>query len=74
MDASPNMDFVTAHSDGDVCALADKRRDERFLDSIFAELCARDHVSRQHEAEFAGVDHDVRERSEYINSPANEIH
>src|SRR6195256_1912021 len=26
------------------------------------------------EAEIARVDHDVRERSEYINSPANEIH
>lgn len=27
-----------------------------------------------HEAEMARVDHDVRERSEYIGSPANEIH
>jgi adenylate cyclase len=27
-----------------------------------------------HESEFARVDYDVRERSEYINSPANEIH
>jgi adenylate cyclase len=27
-----------------------------------------------HEAEIARVDHDVRERSEYIGSPANEIH
>jgi len=27
-----------------------------------------------HEAELARVDYDVRERSEYINSPANEIH
>jgi len=26
------------------------------------------------EAEIARVDYDVRERSEYINSPANEIH
>src|SRR5712675_1235721 len=26
------------------------------------------------EAELARVDYDVRERSEYINSPANEIH
>ena len=33
-----------------------------------------DNVGGMHEAEFAGVDHDVRERSEYINSPANEIH
>ena len=27
-----------------------------------------------HEVEFARVDYDVRERSEYIDSPANEIH
>jgi adenylate cyclase len=27
-----------------------------------------------HEAEFARIDYDVRERSEYINSPANEIY
>src|SRR3954453_20474841 len=27
-----------------------------------------------HEAEIARVDYDVRERSEYIGSPANEIH
>jgi len=27
-----------------------------------------------HEAEYARVDYDVRERSEYISSPANEIH
>ena len=27
-----------------------------------------------HEAEFTGVDHGVRERSEYINNPAIEIH
>ena len=28
-----------------------------------------DHVGGMHDAEFAGVDHDARERSEYINSP-----
>lgn len=27
-----------------------------------------------HEAEFARVDYDVRDRSKYINSPANKIH
>lgn len=42
MNASPNMDFVTAHSDRDVVHwLTNDTRDERFLDSIFAELCVR---------------------------------
>jgi hypothetical protein len=34
-----------------------------------------DHVGRRDaRAELARVDYDVRERSEYIDSPANEIH
>ena len=102
MNASPNMDSVTANSDGDVVHwLTNNTRDERFLDGIFAELCVRLqradiplkraslHLLIYHpqwlgarimwadgmqEAEFARVDYDVRERSEYINSPANEIH
>jgi adenylate cyclase len=102
MNASPNMDSVTAHSDGDVVNwLTNDTRGERFLDTIFAELCVRLQradipVKRaslhlliyhpqwlgarimwtegMHEAEFARIDYDVRERSEYINSPANEIY
>jgi adenylate cyclase len=102
MDASSNMDSVTAHSDSAVVHwLTNDTRDERFLDSVFAELCVRLQradipVKRaslhlliyhpqwlaarimwadgMHEAEFARIDYDVRERSEYINSPANEIH
>jgi adenylate cyclase len=76
-------------------------RDERFLDNIFAELCARIQRSGiplkrstlhilihhpqwlgarflwadgMHEAEIARVDYDVRERSEFIGSPANELY
>jgi adenylate cyclase len=102
MKASPNQDSVSAHPDGDVVHwLTSGTRDERFLDTIFAELCVRLQradipVKRaslhlliyhpqwlgarimwadgMHEAEFARVDYDVRERSEYIDSPANEIH
>jgi class 3 adenylate cyclase len=102
MDASSNMDSVTAHSDSAVVQwLTNDTRDERFLDSVFAELCVRLqradipvkraslHLLIYHpqwlgarimwadgmyESEFARIDYDVRERSEYINSPANEIH
>jgi len=102
MDAPPNIDPVTAHSDSDVVHwLTNETRDERFIDNIFAELCVRLqragipvkraslHVLIHHpqwlgarimwadgmrEAEIARVDYDVRGRSEYIDSPANEIH
>ena len=102
MNAPPNIDHVTAHSDGDVLHwLTNDTRDERFLDNIFAELCLRLqragipvkratlHMLIQHpqwlgsrimwadgmrEAELARVDYDVRERSEYVDSPASEIH
>ena len=102
MNAPPNIDPVTAHSDSDVVHwLTNDTRDERFIDNIFAELCVRLqragipvkraslHILIHHpqwlgarmmwadgmrEAEIARVDYDVRERSEYINSPANEIH
>ena len=102
MNAPPNIDPVTAHSDSDVVHwLTNDTRDERFIDNIFAELCIRLqragipvkratlHVLIHHpqwlgarimwadgmrEAELARVDYDVRERSEYIGSPANEIH
>ena len=101
MNAPSNMDSNTAHSDSDVVRwLTNDTRDQRFLDSIFAELCVRLQradipikraslhlliyhpqwlgarimwADGMHEAEFARVDYDVRERSEYINSPANEI-
>src|ERR1700755_637218 len=102
MDATPNIDLVTAPSDSDVMHwLANHTRDERFIDNIFAELCVRLqragipvkratlHVLIHHpqwlgarmtwadgmrEAEIARVDYDVRGRSEFIDSPANEIH
>jgi adenylate cyclase len=102
MNAPPNIDPVTAYSDGDVLHwLINDARDERFLDNIFAELCLRLqragipikratlHLMILHpqwlgsrimwadgmrEAKLRRVDYDVRERSEYINSPANEIH
>jgi adenylate cyclase len=102
MNAPPNIDRVTAHSDGDVLHwLANDTRDERFLDNIFAELCLRLqragipvkratlHLMLLHpqwlgsrimwadgmrQAELARTDYDVRGRSEYIGSPANEIH
>src|SRR5713226_9321418 len=102
MNAPPNIDPVSAHSDSDVVHwLTNDTRDERFIDNIFAELCVRLqragipvkraslHVLIYHpqwlgarimwadgmrEAELARVDYDVRERSEYIDSPANEIH
>jgi adenylate cyclase len=102
MNAPPNIDPVTAHSDSDVVHwLTNETRDERFIDNIFAELCVRLqragipvkraslHILIHHpqwlgarmmwadgmrEAEIARVDYDVRERSEYIGSPANEIH
>ena len=101
MNDSPKMDSATAHSDGDVVQwLTNDTRDERFLDSIFTELCIRLqradipvkraslHLLIYHpqwlgarilwadgmlEAEFARFDYDVRERSEYIDSPASEI-
>jgi adenylate cyclase len=102
MNAPPNIDHVTTHSDGDVLHwLTNGTRDERFLDNIFAELCLRLqragipvkratlHLLILHpqwlgsrimwadgmrEAELSRYDYDVRERSEYIGSPANEIH
>src|ERR1700692_2686590 len=102
MNAPPNIDPVTAHSECDVMRwLTNDTRDERFIDNIFAELCVRLqragipvkratlHVLIHHpqwlgarimradgmrEAVIERVDHDVRERSEYIDSPASEIH
>jgi len=42
MNAPPNTDSVTAHSDSDVLHwLTNDARDERFIDNIFAELCVR---------------------------------
>ena len=42
MNAPPNIDPVTAHSDRDVVHwLTNDTRDERFIDNIFAELCVR---------------------------------
>ena len=42
MNAPPNIDHVTAHSDSDVLHwLMNDARDERLLDNIFAELCVR---------------------------------
>jgi len=42
MNAPPNIDPVTAHSDDDVVHwLTNDTRDERFIDNIFAELCIR---------------------------------
>jgi hypothetical protein len=42
MNAPPNIDPVTAHSDRDVMHwLTNDTRDERFIDNIFAELCVR---------------------------------
>src|SRR5467141_2359294 len=102
MNAPPNVDLVTAHSDSDVVRwLVNDTRDERFLDNIFGGMCIRLqrvgvpvkqatlHVLIHHpqwlggriiwaegmrEAELTRVDYDVRERSEYSGSPANEIH
>ena len=100
MNASPNTSAIP-QSQGVVHWLANDTRDERFLDSIFTELCARLqranipvkraslHLLIYHpqwlgarilwvdgmpEDEFERIDYDVRERSEYINSPANEVH
>src|SRR5262250_74959 len=101
MKAPPNIDSVATRFDTDVVHwLANDTRDERFIDNIFAELCARLrragipvkraslHLLVYHPqwlgarimwadgmrgAEFALVDYDVRERSEFIGSPANEI-
>jgi adenylate cyclase len=101
MNAPPNIDHVTEHSDSDVVHwLTNDTRDERFLDNIFAELCLRLQragipVKRatlhfmilhpqwlgsrmmwtdgMHEAELRRVDYDIRERSEFIDSPANEL-
>ncbi|UPJ60193.1 adenylate/guanylate cyclase domain-containing protein [Bradyrhizobium sp. 192] len=80
--------------------LTNGTRDERFIDSIFAQMCIRLqqagiplkratlHVQINHPqwlgarmiwsdgmlgAEIARVDYDVRERSEFIGSPASEI-
>ena len=52
MNAPPKIDRAAAHSGGDVVHSADrtKRRDEHFLDNIFAELCVRlqrDGIPRQ---------------------------
>jgi adenylate cyclase len=102
MSATPHMDPTTPHSAGDVVHwLTNHTHDERFLDSIFAELCVRLQRARipvkraslhlliyhpqwlgarimwvdgMPEVEFARIDYDVRERSEYINSPASEIY
>src|ERR1700751_3969462 len=102
MNAPPNIDLATAHSDGDVVHwLTNDTRDERFMDNIFAELCVRLqragipvkraslHLLIYHpqwlgarimwadgrrEAELARFDYDVRDRSEYIDSPAKEVH
>jgi adenylate cyclase len=102
MNAPPNSDPVTVHSDSDVAHwLINGTQDERFIDNIFAEMCVRLqragipvkraslHVLINHpqwlgarmmwadgmrEAEIVRIDHDVRGRSEYIDSPANEIH
>jgi adenylate cyclase len=102
MNAPPNTDPVTVHSDSDVAHwLINGTQDERFIDNIFAEMCVRLqragipvkraslHVLINHpqwlgarmmwadgmrEAEIVRIDHDVRGRSEYIDSPANEIH
>src|SRR5258708_201445 len=42
MNVLPNIDPVTAHSDGDVVHwLTNGTRDERFIDNIFAGLCVR---------------------------------
>src|ERR1700740_1288096 len=42
MNAPPNIDPATAHSDGDVVHwLTKDTRDERFIDNIFAEMCVR---------------------------------
>ena len=42
MNAPPNFDPVTAHSDSDVVHwLTNETRDERFIDNIFAKLCVR---------------------------------
>jgi adenylate cyclase len=101
MNAPPNIDPVTAHSDNDVLHwLMNDTRDERFIDNIFAELCMRLqrsgipvkraslHLLIQHpqwlgarifwvdgmrEATITRVDYDVRQRSEYIGSPVDEI-
>jgi adenylate cyclase len=40
MNAPPNIDPVTAHSDV-VRWLTNDTRDERFIDNIFGELCVR---------------------------------
>jgi adenylate cyclase len=99
MNAPPHL--VTTASDHDVVHwLTNETRDERFLDNIFAEMCAR--IQRagiplkrstlhilihhpqwlgarflwadgMHDAEIATVGYDVRERSEFIGSPANEL-
>jgi adenylate cyclase len=102
MDLPQNIDSSSACSDDEVLRwLTNDTRDERFIDSIFAELCIRLqqagipvkratlHVLIYHPqwlgarimwadgmrgAELARVDYDVRERSEFINSPAHEIH
>jgi adenylate cyclase len=101
MNAPPDIDPATGHSDSDVIHwLTNETRDERFIDNIFAELCIRLqrsgipvkraslHIMIHHpqwlgarmmwadgmrEAEIVRFDHDVRGRSEYIGSPANEI-
>src|ERR1700758_1214017 len=101
MDAPPNIDSVTTHSDSDVVHwLTHDTRDERFIDNIFAELCVRLqragipikraslHLLIQHpqwlgarvlwvdgmrDATITRVDYDVRQRSEYIGSPVDEI-
>src|ERR1700722_2917823 len=102
MNTPPNQGSGTAYSDGDIMHwLANDTREERFLDSIFVELCVRLqradipvkraslHLLIYHPqwlgarilwaggmggAGLARIDYDIRERSEYIDSPANEIY
>ena len=73
MDASPNMDSITAHSDGDVVHwLTNDVMSASVI--VFSLSCVPEIMFADDEAEFAGVDQDVGEGTEYINSPANEIH
>ena len=54
MNAPPNIDPVTEHSDSDVVHwLTNDTRDERFIDNIFAELCVR--LQRAGHSRQAGV-------------------
>jgi adenylate cyclase len=102
MNSPSKIDPGTVYSDDDIVQwLINGTREERFIDNIFAELCARLqragipvnratlHFLIHHpqwlgarmvwadgmrEAVIERVDYDVRGRSEYLGSPANEIH